>query len=91
MVDTMGDFVAALNAMLSEQGLPAVNGQLVSTMVGKDSEPLIHAVLRHVGLSNAFYRYLHNYLGIDDNIRPFMPARSQVLRGCVHAGFAWPA
>ena len=53
MVDTVGDFVAALNLMLREL-LPGnataltVNAATVATMVGKGSENLIRSVLNHV-------------------------------------------
>jgi phosphoglycolate phosphatase len=51
MVDTLGDFVAALNLMLAE--LPAtaamsVDQPLVEHMVGKGSEHLIRSVLAHL-------------------------------------------
>ena len=72
MVDTLGDFVAALNAMLGDLGLPAVNAQAVGTMVGKGSEHLVQSVLAHVGASTevalyerAFARYQHHYIAIN--------------------------
>lgn len=45
MVDTLGDFVAALNRMLADLSLPAVNRAVVEPLVGKGSEHLIHSVL----------------------------------------------
>ena len=53
MVDTMGDFVVALNLMLAEvrpQGLDgaALDSSIVSRMVGKGSEHLVKSVLNHV-------------------------------------------
>jgi phosphoglycolate phosphatase len=70
LVDTLGDFVAALHAMLADLGLPMVDAAAVGRMVGKGSEHLIHAVLRHVGAPEthypqAFARYQHHYLGIN--------------------------
>jgi phosphoglycolate phosphatase len=70
MVDTLGDFVAALHAMLADLGLPAVDTAAVGRMVGKGSEHLIHAVLRHVGALDTLYpqayvRYQHHYLEIN--------------------------
>ena len=47
MVDTMGDFEAALNRMLAELDLPPVSRALVERTVGKGSEPLIRSVLEH--------------------------------------------
>ncbi len=53
MVDTLGDFVAALRLMLADLPLPALAaGQLdaatVSRIVGKGSEHLVKSVLNHV-------------------------------------------
>jgi len=69
MVDTLGDFVAALNRMLDELGLPQVDAAAVGTMVGKGSEHLIHSVLRKVAApgaeaalyEHAFERYQQHY------------------------------
>ncbi|AOG21729.1 phosphoglycolate phosphatase [Acidovorax sp. RAC01] len=48
MADTMGDFSAALNRMLSELALPAIAAAEIERMVGKGSEHLIRSVLNHV-------------------------------------------
>lgn len=48
MVDTLGDFAAALGLMLDELSLPPIERTRIETMVGKGSEHLIHSVLRHV-------------------------------------------
>ena len=48
MVDTLGDFEAALNAMLDALSLPHVDRQAVGTFVGKGSEHLIRCVLQTV-------------------------------------------
>ncbi|MEJ2768475.1 phosphoglycolate phosphatase [Mycetohabitans sp. B46] len=45
MVDTAGDFTAALNAVLGELGLPPINQAEVVAYVGKGSEHLVHSVL----------------------------------------------
>ncbi len=47
MVDTMGDFEAALNLCLADMDLPKVDKQVVNIAVGKGSEHLIRTVLRH--------------------------------------------
>lgn len=70
MVDTLGDFVAALNAMLADLGLPAVHAQAVEKRVGKGSEHLVQSVLAHVGADAALYerafaRYQHHYIAIN--------------------------
>ncbi len=48
LVDTMGDFVLALNLMLADLSLPAVARSAVEARVGKGSEHLIKSVLDHV-------------------------------------------
>ncbi len=48
MVDTLGDFEAALNAMLDTLSLPHVNRATVGAFVGKGSEHLIRRVLQTV-------------------------------------------
>lgn len=70
MVDTLGDFVVALNLVLDDLALPQVDAPAVVAMVGKGSEHLIQSVLRHVGAGAALYdrawrRYQHHYLAIN--------------------------
>jgi phosphoglycolate phosphatase len=48
LVDTLGDFVAALNLMLDELGLPHVDRAVVERRVGRGSEHLVQSVLNHV-------------------------------------------
>jgi phosphoglycolate phosphatase len=55
LVDTLGDFTAALNAMLADLALPAVDAPVVEGMVGKGSEHLVRAVLCHLGAPDALY------------------------------------
>lgn len=47
MVDTLGDFVVALNHTLEDLGLPSVDRALVERSVGKGSEHLVRTVLDH--------------------------------------------
>ena len=47
MVDTMGDFVVAINLMLRDLGLDAVDETVVGLLVGKGSENLVNSVLNH--------------------------------------------
>ena len=35
MVDTLGDFAVALNRMLGELGLPAIDARVIEPMVGR--------------------------------------------------------
>jgi phosphoglycolate phosphatase len=48
LVDTLGDFHAALNAMLEDLSLPAIARPSVVHMIGKGSEHLLRSVLAHV-------------------------------------------
>jgi phosphoglycolate phosphatase len=48
LVDTLGDFTAALNATLADLSLPLVERGRVEPMVGKGSEHLLRTVLRSV-------------------------------------------
>lgn len=48
MVDTLGDFHAALTRTLAELGLPGIGADAIETMVGKGSEHLLRSVLKHV-------------------------------------------
>ena len=72
MVDTLGDFSAALNGMLADLQLPAIAAASIETMVGKGSEHLIRSVLQHVEVADieavypqAWERYQHHYLAIN--------------------------
>lgn len=55
LVDTLGDFDAALNAMLRDLHLPAVDAVAIEPMVGRGSEHLIRSVLARVGAPQALY------------------------------------
>ena len=48
LVDTMSDFVVALNLMLADLSLPQVDRAVVEPLVGKGSAHLIRSVLDHV-------------------------------------------
>ena len=55
MVDTLGDFVVALNRMLADLALPAIDRPAVEPLVGKGSEHLIRAVLARLDAPAALY------------------------------------
>ena len=55
LVDTLGDFIAALNAVLADMRLPAVDREFVSHTIGQGSEHLIRCTLAHVGAEAARY------------------------------------
>ena len=48
MVDTMGDFIVAINLMLHDLGYPPVDRTVVAVRVGKGSEHLVKSLLNHV-------------------------------------------
>lgn len=51
MVDTLGDFVVALDAMLGELSLPAVAPGFVARAIGKGSAHLVRSTLAEAGAS----------------------------------------
>ena len=55
MIDTIGDFAVALNAVLGELALPPVERAFIALTVGKGSEHLIRSTLAHVGGDAALY------------------------------------
>lgn len=95
MVDTMGDFVVALNLMLSEldlPGQPQVDLPAVERMVGKGSEHLIRSVLDHIApadarvarlFDTAFAGYQRHYNAINGRhsvVYPGVPEGLQALQ-----------
>lgn len=73
MVDTLDDFVAALNGMLAQLDAPRVTRDEVAGYIGKGSEHLIRSVLAprfaahdaHERFDAAFTRYQHEYAKIN--------------------------
>ncbi|MFE8646419.1 phosphoglycolate phosphatase [Sphingomonas sp. NCPPB 2930] len=70
LVDTLGDFEAALGRMLAERGRPPIGRAVLSQMVGKGSEHLVQLALVHAGLPaadlpDALARYLHHYADVN--------------------------
>ncbi len=70
MIDTLGDFVVALNRMLGDLHLPGIERAAIERMVGKGSEHLVLSVLAHVGGSPqlfdaAWEAYQRHYLAIN--------------------------
>ncbi len=70
LIDTVGDFIAALNLSLGELALPPVDRSFVERTVGKGSEHLIRSTLFHVNAEAALYdeawaRYQRHYLAIN--------------------------
>lgn len=70
MIDTLGDFVVALNRMLDDLRLPGIERAAIERMVGKGSEHLVLSVLADVGGSPrmfdaAWEAYQRHYLAIN--------------------------
>ena len=70
LVDTLGDFSVALNAMLRELALPPIDTPAIEASVGRGSEHLIRAVLAHVKAPAVLYErawgsYQRHYLAIN--------------------------
>ena len=70
MIDTLGDFVVALNRMLDDLRLPGIDRPSIERMIGKGSEHLVLSVLAHVGGSPdqfpaAWDAYQRHYLAIN--------------------------
>ena len=55
LVDTLGDFVVALNLVFADLQLPAVSRDFVAVTIGQGSEHLIHCCLAEVGADAALY------------------------------------
>jgi len=85
MIDTIGDFAAALNAVFMELTLPVVSREFIVLTVGKGSEHLIRATLAHVGgheelYAQAWARYQHHYETINGKHSHIYPGVEEGLR-----------
>ena len=85
MVDTMGDFDVALNAMLRDLQLPAIERGVIQQLVGKGSEHLIRQTLAHVGASanlyeQAFASYQQQYGEINGEYSALYPGVREGLQ-----------
>ena len=85
MVNTLGDFAQALNRMLADLALPAIDPLAIEHMVGKGTEHLLRTVLAHVGVADvdaryaaAWQRYQHHYLQLNGQYAQLYPG---VLEG----------
>ena len=89
MVDTLGDFVAALDGALDELGLPPVSPAQVSQLVGKGGEHLVRGALLASGLdahsadalaADALERYRRHYDEVNGRYAKVYPGVAQGLQ-----------
>jgi len=78
MVDTLGDFHAALSRMLQELALPPVSAEAVAGFIGKGTEHLLRRTLAHVGAPEHLYpqawdRYFEAYRRINGQFSRVYP------------------
>ncbi len=94
LIDTLGDFTAALNAMLAQLSLPAIAAPAVARMVGKGSTHLIRMALAHVGADaqglyeRAWEAYQGHYLAVNGRHASVYPGVKQGLQALKARG--WP-
>ena len=101
MVDTMGDFVVAINLMLHDLGHQPVERAVVALRVGKGSENLVKSVLNHVAdqqiprqaapekianFDRALDLYQHHYRAINGQHAHVYPGVVDGLRALQKAG-----
>lgn len=101
MVDTMGDFVVAINLMLRDLGYAPVDRSVVALRVGKGSEHLVASVLNHVvaqsniapeapenvaNLDQALAYYQQHYLAVNGQNAQVYPGVVDGLIALQHAG-----
>lgn len=82
LVDTLGDFSAALDAMLAELGQPAIAPGIVAGFIGKGSEHLIRCALEHVRAPASLYEpawaaYQHAYRGLNGRFATVYPGAAE--------------
>lgn len=91
LVHTLGDFGAALDAMLDHLGWPRVGIDTVEGFIGKGSEHLIRATLAHVGAPAELYRaawdaYQGAYRGLNGQRSEVYPGVAEGVAGLRAAG-----
>lgn len=97
LVDTLGDFVAAVNAMLADLRKPGqaprqLDAATVGRMVGKGSENLVRAVLAHAAqdlparYAEAMASYQRHYAVINGLHSTVYPGGLEGLRALQQAG-----
>lgn len=93
MVDTLGDFVVAIDRTLGELGLARVERAFLERTIGKGSEHLIRSTLGHVGAPASLYDsawalYQKHYLAINGEYSTVFPGVPEGLRRLRERGLA---
>lgn len=93
LVDTVGDFEAALGAMLADFGLPPVTRAFIGRTVGKGSEYLLTRTLAEVGAPETLYEqawasYQRHYGVINGHHSDVFPGVREGLEALARRG--WP-
>jgi phosphoglycolate phosphatase len=91
MVDTVGDFEAALRGALGELGYPPVSRAFISRTVGKGTEYLLERSLAEVGapadiFETALVHYQRHYVAINGQHSAVFPGVAEGLAGLRAAG-----
>lgn len=94
MVNTLGDFAQALNRMLADLALPAIDPLAIEHMVGKGTEHLLRTVLAHVGVADvdaryadAWQRYQQHYLQLNGQYAQLYPGVLEGVQALAASGF----
>lgn len=91
LVDTVGDFIVALNLSLGDLHLPPVDTPFVLRTVGKGSEHLIRSALSEVGGAASQYartwaRYQYHYERINGSHSRLFPGAEEGLQRLADLG-----
>ncbi|MBC7954386.1 MAG: phosphoglycolate phosphatase [Cytophagales bacterium] len=91
LVDTVGDFDAALGLAFGDLGLRPMRRSFIEQTVGKGSEHLIRSTLAHVGgeaqrYDTAWARYQHHYLRMNGDHASVYPGVVEGLRALRRRG-----
>ncbi len=93
LVDTLGDFVEALNRTLAELRLPALGRAQVERMIGKGSENLLLSAMAHLGepdpaarLPDAWAAYQRHYLEVNGRFSQVFDGALAGLQALRNAG-----
>ena len=92
MIDTIGDFAVALNAVLADLSLPRIERGFIERTVGKGSEHLIRSTLAEVGADAALYArawalYQQHYEVVNGEHSVVFPGVPEGLEWLAASGF----